>query len=84
MVTYRTEANTDLEDILYGLLTWNKHYISEEHARNYVDDIKDICNSLDKRTFHFNAVYEDHCKYGSSVAFLQKKQQYDLVYNLRY
>ena len=39
MVIYSETAKLDLIDTLYGLITWEKHTITIEHAERYVDDI---------------------------------------------
>jgi capsid portal protein len=67
MVYYSEQADRDLDNILNGLLYWQKIQLSFDFCYQYVVDIVDVSNSLDKKTFHFNTVYEDHCKYGSSV-----------------
>lgn len=37
MVVYSHIARQDLIDILFGLLTWEKHELTIEHCEKYVD-----------------------------------------------
>ena len=52
MVIYSEQFSEDLENLLYGLITWEKHPLNPEHAQLYVEDIinivgidNDICSS---------------------------------------
>jgi plasmid stabilization system protein ParE len=67
MVVYSELAKQDLIDLLYGLLTWNKHELSIEHAERYVDDIVDVTDSICKKTVHKNFGFETHLNYGEKV-----------------
>jgi len=67
MVYYSKQADNDLDNILDGLLTWQKHTLSREFCLNYISDIIDVCDSLDTKEIHFNAVYETHKRYGNMV-----------------
>lgn len=67
MVYYSIQADNDLDNILEGLLTWKKFSLTREFCLSYVSDIIDICDSLDTKTQHFNAVYETHKQYGEKV-----------------
>ena len=51
MVIFSETAQNDLEDILYGLVTWKKHNIEFDHAVQYTYEIREVCESLDKKTF---------------------------------
>ena len=84
MVIYSLTAIDDLTDILFGLRNWTKHLISDEHALNYVDDISDICDKLDSKTFHFNTRYSIHKRYGEKVHTYRrsKKTVWYIIYNL--
>ena len=64
MVVYSQTAKQDLIDILYGLLTWEKHELTLEHCEKYVDDIVDIIDTIDKRLIHRNCIFELHKQYG--------------------
>lgn len=57
----------DLIDLLFGLLTWNKHELNIEHAERYVDEIADVIDSICKKTVHRNCVYQSHMLYGEKV-----------------
>jgi hypothetical protein len=67
MVFYSEQADSDLNNILEGLLYWSKIELSREFCLSYVNDIADVCDSLDKKQFHLSAIYETHKKYGSKV-----------------
>jgi len=67
MVYYSKQADFDLDNILDGLLAWKKFTLTREFCLNYVSDIIDICDSLDTKTIHFDAVYETHRRYGEKV-----------------
>ena len=80
MVYYSDIAKSDLKDILWGLANWKKHPLSYEHAANYVDDIRNVCDNLEYKSFHFASNYETHRKYGKKSAYIQAKQHNKLVY----
>jgi len=67
MVFYSEQADSDLDDILEGLLTWQKITLTREFCLSYISDIVDVCDSLDTKTVHFDAVYETHKRYGEKV-----------------
>ena len=67
MVYYSEVAKSDLKEILWGLANWEKHSLSYEHAENYVDEIRSVCDVIDKISFHFNTQYETHKQYGEKV-----------------
>ena len=67
MVFYSIQADNDLDEILEGLLTWRKHTLTREFCLGYISDLIDVCDSLDTKTIHFNAVYETHKLYGEKV-----------------
>ena len=67
MVFYSEQADRDLNNILEGLLYWNKVELSREFCLSYVNDIIDVCDVLDRKIYHFNTFYETHKKYGSKV-----------------
>jgi mRNA-degrading endonuclease YafQ of YafQ-DinJ toxin-antitoxin module len=84
MVSISTEAYSDLQNILNGLLSWKKITLSEEFCHCYFDDIVDVCYSLDNKSVHFNAQYEDHKKFGSKVLSYNRNSQttWYIIYNL--
>ena len=67
MVFYSIQAENDLDEILEGLLTWQKHTLTREFCMNYLSDIIDICDSLDTKTLHFETLYKTHKRYGKKV-----------------
>jgi plasmid stabilization system protein ParE len=75
MVIYSRTAESDLIDILYGLVTWEKHHVTFDHAQRYVFDIRDACDKLDKVYYHRNAIYPAHRRYGEKVYAYQRRKQ---------
>jgi len=67
MVLFSLLAENDLSDIFIGLSLWKKQPLEFEHAKQYVDDIVDVCENLDKTNYHANAQFEVHKKYGKKV-----------------
>ena len=67
MVFYNKQADSDLDEILEGLLFWNKIELSREFCLSYINDIIDVCDCLDTKIFHSNTVYEMHKQYGEKV-----------------
>ena len=67
MVFYSTQVDDDLDELLEGLLSWQKHTLSREFCLNYISDLVDVCDSLDRKMFHLNTVYETHKRYGNKV-----------------
>jgi len=67
MVYYSNQADSDLDNILEGLLTWQKCMLTREFCLNYISDIIDVCDSLDTKTIHLNASYETHKCYGKKI-----------------
>jgi hypothetical protein len=67
MVFYSIQADNDLDEILEGLLTWQKHTLTREFCLSYISDLIDVCDSLDTKIPHFNTVYETHKQYGDKV-----------------
>jgi len=63
MVFINTQAKIDLDNIVIGLLDWNKITLSVIEVMQYVDDIATICNKLDV-AYHHHAKYNEHLKYG--------------------
>jgi hypothetical protein len=67
MVYYSKQADNDLDEILEGLLTWQKHTLTREFCLNYISDIIDVCDGLATESFHSNVLYETHKRYGEKV-----------------
>ena len=67
MVYYSNQANCDLDNILDGLLAWQKIILTRELCLCYISDILDVCDSLDTKTVHIDAIYETHRRYGNKV-----------------
>jgi len=84
MVIYSSQAINDLTNILLGLRKWVKHYISDEHALSYVDDISDVCDLIDSKVFHFNAQFPEHKRFGDKAHTYRRNKQtiWYIIYNL--
>jgi mRNA-degrading endonuclease YafQ of YafQ-DinJ toxin-antitoxin module len=84
MVVYSDTAKLDLADILFGLITWEKHPLEFEHARQYVNDIANFCDKLDCRSIHFKAVYRTHQYYGNYTCQYKRNTttSWYIIYNL--
>jgi hypothetical protein len=67
MVYYSKQADSDLDEILKGLLTWHKHTLTREYCLSYISDILNICDNLATQTFHLDTQYEIHKRYGKKV-----------------
>ena len=64
MVFINRQAKIDLNNIVIGLLEWDKITLSVSEVMQYVDDIADICYRLDNYVYHQLAKYKEHMKYG--------------------
>ena len=84
MVYYSKQTDNDLDEILEGLLTWQKHILTREFCLNYVSDIIDVCNRLSHKSFHIDAVYETHKRYGKKVHKYprNKSTTWYIIYNV--
>jgi len=84
MVYYSTTATADFKEILLGLITWQKHPLSYEHALLYVDDIHVVCESIAQKIKHKPTSFEVHKKYGKFVyAYHRNKATtWYIIYNL--
>lgn len=67
MVYYSENAQNDLTEIFWGLINWAKHPLEYSHASAYLDDIHQICSTLDKTNYHADVQFEIHKKYGKKV-----------------
>jgi len=84
MVYYSEQADNDLDEILEGLLTWQKHSLTREFCLDYVSDLIDICDSLDNKRFHINTVYNIHKRYGEKVHkyFRNQNTTWYIIYDI--
>ena len=83
MVVYSQTARQDLIDILYGLLTWEKHELTIAHCEKYVDDIVDIIDAIDTRIIHRNCKYDNHKQFGDKCFSYRRNDhtQWYVIYN---
>jgi len=84
MVFYSEQADRDLDEILVGLLHWNKIELSRDFCLSYVNDIVNACDNLEYKSIHFNADYEIHKKYGKKVHLykLNSAISWYIIYNI--
>jgi hypothetical protein len=67
MVLFSDRANNDLDEILQGMLNWEKMTLTFEHISNYISDIIDVCDKLDQTNYHTNSKYQIHKQFGNKV-----------------
>ena len=84
MVFINRQASIDLDNIVIGLLEWNKVILTVPEVMKYVDDIVNICYQLDGLIRHSKAKYKDHLKYGTySYPYKRNKNTtWYLIYNI--
>lgn len=84
MVFYSQVARKDLKNIFDGLLTWSKHQLEYNHVVSYHNALLNTCDSLDKKSVHFNARYSAHKRYGEKVHTYKRSKQtlWYIIYNL--
>jgi hypothetical protein len=64
MVFVSRQVKIDLDNIIIGLLEWDKIELTVPEVMQYVDDISDICYKLGNSSYHHPAQYKEHLKYG--------------------
>jgi len=68
MVIWNDEAKNDLIDILFALITWEKHKpLSLDEAESYVSDIRKKGDAICMLKAHSPARYKMHTIYGEKV-----------------
>jgi len=84
MVLFSQFAINNLSDILTGLISWKKHPLEVEHALKYVYDIRQVCDKLDIKAFHFNTRFTIHKRYGEKVHTYKRNKNtiWYIIYNL--
>lgn len=84
MVFINRQAKIDLDNIVAGLLEWEKVKLTVQEVMRYVDDIVDVCYRLDSFVYHSNAKYETHLKYGAySYPYKRNKTTtWYIIYNM--
>ncbi|GAB6394183.1 MAG: type II toxin-antitoxin system RelE/ParE family toxin [Bacteroidales bacterium] len=80
MVFYNESALDDIEEIFAGLLEWRtkdnqQPIITFGEAWNYRNDLFNTGNSLDKLTYHSNAQFEVHKRYGEFIYRYERNQR---------
>jgi mRNA-degrading endonuclease YafQ of YafQ-DinJ toxin-antitoxin module len=75
MVFISRQAKIDLDNIVIGLLEWEKIELTVGEVMQYVDDIVTVCYQLDSSFHHHKATYNDHLKHGTySYPYKRNKQ----------
>ena len=84
MVFYSQVAKTNLSDILTGLISWQNHPLEISPALKYVSEIRQVCDQLDTKSFHFNARFTLHKRYGEKVHTYRRSKNtvWYIIYNL--
>ena len=84
MVFYSQVAKSNLSDILTGLISWQKHPLEISHALKYVSEIRQVCDQLDTKSFHFNTRFALHKRYGEKVHTYRRNKNtvWYIIYNL--
>jgi hypothetical protein len=62
MVFISKQAKIDLDNIVIGLLEWDKIELAVNEVMQYVDDMVDICYQLSSSAHHYKATYNDNLK----------------------
>jgi hypothetical protein len=65
MVFINRQAKIDLDNIIMGLLKWEKINLTVQEVMQYVDDIVNICYQLDSSIYHHPAKYSGHLQHGT-------------------
>jgi len=88
MVEFSEQARIDLENIFDGLLNWKtpngQYYLDNNQVINYHNDILDVCEYLDKLTYHAEAKYSDHLRFGDYVYAYKRNMKtiWYIIYNM--
>ena len=79
------EVYNDLREIYIGLLKWDKVLIEYDHAKKYVDKIKNEIYKIPTKAFHFKAKYKEHLKHGSKVHTykVNSRTQWYIIYDIK-
>lgn len=84
MIYYSKQAELDLDEILDGLLNWEKIILTREYCVQYVSDIIDVCDALDKEPIHLDTTYSEHKQYGTKVYKYARNKHtvWYIIYNI--
>ena len=84
MVFVSYQAKIDLDNILIGLLSWEKHTLSVEFTDNYIEAIVSQCYSLETKLRHQNCIFKMHKKYGEKFIRYHRNRQttWYIIYNI--
>jgi hypothetical protein len=84
MVLVKKKALNDIQSILNGLLTWNKHQLSYDFCINYVDRIIETCFEIKNVVFHKKATYLTHKMFGVYIYDLKSNRHttWYIIYNI--
>jgi hypothetical protein len=84
MVFISDRAKIDLDNIIVGLLEWEKVVLTVDEVMRYVDDIVDICYHLDAVGYRHKATHEEHLKHGTYAYPYKrnKKTTWYIVYDV--
>lgn len=84
MVFFSEIADNNLKELLIGLIKWKKHPLERIHALAYVDDIVEVCLTLDSINHHSNTTHSIHKKYGKRIHRYRRNPQivWYIIYDL--
>jgi hypothetical protein len=84
MVFISSQAKIDFDNMVIGLLEWEKVVLTVDEVMNYVDDIVAICYQLDVVGYRHRATYDEHLKHGQYAYPYKrnKKTTWYIVYDI--
>ena len=73
-----------MENIFFGLATWEKHPMELSHIVAYIRDIRKACDNLKKSSVHKKCTYKDHQQYGTYVLSYRRTAStvWYIIYNI--
>lgn len=87
MVFYKQSALDDLEELFVSLLSWQtenyQRILDLPFVVQYRDDIKSVCDSLDKESYNRKAVYRLHKEFGKYIYQYKRNNRtsWYIIYN---
>lgn len=83
MVFYSRQSEKDLNSIFSSLITWKKLNLSYDHAVTYHNAIVDVCDKLDRTSYHTMCVFTLHKRYGKYVYNYRRNRNTNwyIIYN---
>lgn len=84
MVYYSEQVRYDLEAIRDGLLSWHKIALEYDFVISYMQDLLDLCDSLDTKKIHSKTTCSSHKRYGERVYRYRRNPStiWYIIYNI--